>query len=295
MTRSYANAESFRQSLEARLRRLAAERHVQIHGLRLKVAIERLLARLFATPDPPWLLKGGYAMELRFRPNARTTRDLDLTLGDEVATPAGAAGLDAVHEQLIRAASLDAGDFFEFTIPPARDELTAAPGGGGVFSVLAQVAGREFARFRIDIGFGDVRLGVPERLAGEDLLAFAAIPPPVALAIPRAQQFAEKLHAYSHPWTDRENTRSRDLVDMVLLIERGRLDAGEVRHAIAETFRNRRRQQVPERLAAPPRAWAREFPVMATEAGISTTELDEAFAILEAFWTRVIDADGPDR
>jgi len=34
---------------------------------------------------------------------------------------------------------------------------------------------------------------------------------------------------------------------------------------------------------------------MATEAGISTTELDEAFAILEAFWTRVIDADGPDR
>ena len=32
MTRSDANAESFRQSLEARLRRLAAERHVQIGG-----------------------------------------------------------------------------------------------------------------------------------------------------------------------------------------------------------------------------------------------------------------------
>jgi hypothetical protein len=42
------------------------------------VAIERLLARLVVDKDPPWLLKGGYAMELRFRPKARTTSDIDL-------------------------------------------------------------------------------------------------------------------------------------------------------------------------------------------------------------------------
>ena len=46
--------------------------------------MERFLARLFATPGtqgapPAWLLKGGYAMELRMRPRARTTRDLDFT------------------------------------------------------------------------------------------------------------------------------------------------------------------------------------------------------------------------
>jgi len=56
--RSYLNAEAFRQSLETRLRTLATERRVQIQGLRLKIAIERLLAKLFAEPDPPWLLKG---------------------------------------------------------------------------------------------------------------------------------------------------------------------------------------------------------------------------------------------
>jgi hypothetical protein len=42
------------------------------------VAIERLLARLVVDKDPPWLLKGGYAMELRFRPKARTMSDIDL-------------------------------------------------------------------------------------------------------------------------------------------------------------------------------------------------------------------------
>lgn len=81
MTKAYTNATAFRQALEARLRTVAEQRGVQIQGLRLKVAIERLLARLFADDNPPWLLKGGYAMELRFRPKARTTRDVDLTIG----------------------------------------------------------------------------------------------------------------------------------------------------------------------------------------------------------------------
>lgn len=284
MTRPYANAAAFRQALEARLRNVAQVRGVQIQGLRLKVAIERLLARLFHEPDPPWLLKGGYAMELRFRPKARTTRDVDLTLSDAVEPGAITERLAEVHEALMAAAGRDLTDFFEFTIPPARSELTAAPDGGGVFSVVAKVAGREFARFHIDIGFGDAALGTPDRLPGDDLLAFAEIPPPVVLAIPKAQQFAEKIHAYTFPWTDRENTRSRDLVDMVLLIERGELETDGVRRAVVETFSHRRRHAIPTDLPPPPGAWAAEFPAMAREAGISATTLDEAFVILDEFW-----------
>jgi hypothetical protein len=73
MTRPYADAAAFRQALDARIRTLAAERGAPIQGLQLKVAIERLLARLFHGEDRRWLLKGGYAMELRFRPRARAT------------------------------------------------------------------------------------------------------------------------------------------------------------------------------------------------------------------------------
>ena len=34
------------------------------------------------------------------------------------------------------------------------------------------------------------------------------------------QQFAEKLHAYTLPRLERVNTRTKDLIDMVLLIRR---------------------------------------------------------------------------
>jgi uncharacterized membrane protein YciS (DUF1049 family) len=50
--------------------------------LRWQVALDRLLTRLFQVGQPlalPWVLKGGYAMELRIKA-ARTTKDIDLTM-----------------------------------------------------------------------------------------------------------------------------------------------------------------------------------------------------------------------
>lgn len=285
MSKAYLNAEAFRHAFEARLRNTARERGVQIQGLRLKAAIERLLARLFDSSDSPWLLKGGYAMELRFRPKARTTRDVDLTIGDEIDPSMLRQRLSEVHEELQDAAGKDLDDYFEFIIQPARSEIAAAPGGGGVFAVVARMAGRDFARFHIDVGFGDVVLGEAESLVGDNLMSFAGIEPAKARAIPKAQQFAEKIHAYTFPWTGRENTRSRDLVDLLLLIERGKLDPAAVRHALTETFRQRAGHSLPEQLLPPPVAWKDEFPALAQEAGVSTTDVENAFAVLIDYWS----------
>ncbi len=284
MSERYPNAAAFRQALEARLRSTAAHRRVQIQGLRLKVAIERLLARLFTGDAPPWLLKGGYAMELRFRPKARTTRDVDLTIGDAVDPSLMQERLEEVHEELQSAAATDLGDSFEFIIQPARSEITVAPGGGGVFPVIARLAGRDFARFHIDIGFGDAVIGETESLVGDDLLGFAGLSPAQAQAIPKAQQFAEKIHAYTFPWSDRVNTRSRDLVDLVLLIERGRLDPDAVREALHRTFKQRAGHAWPEELPPPPEAWEAEFPAMAAEAGLVPNTAADAFAVVAAYW-----------
>ena len=80
MTKQFKDAAAFRASLEQRLKTTAETRGVNLNYLRLKLVIERLLARLFSSPTAPWLLKGGYAMELRYRPRARTTRDIDLSV-----------------------------------------------------------------------------------------------------------------------------------------------------------------------------------------------------------------------
>ena len=77
--RKYASATAFRVALEDRLKRLAQEETIDLQRVRRQAAFDRLLCRLFAKPDALWLLKGGYAMELRLK-TARTTRDVDLAL-----------------------------------------------------------------------------------------------------------------------------------------------------------------------------------------------------------------------
>ena len=65
--RKYASAAAFRVALEERLKRLAQEESLDLQRVRRQAAFDRLLCRLFANRNAPWLLKGGYAMELRLK------------------------------------------------------------------------------------------------------------------------------------------------------------------------------------------------------------------------------------
>ena len=285
MARAFSSPAAFRQAIERRLKTAAEERHVALNTLRLKFLIERLLARLFARPNPPWLLKGGYAMELRYRPKARTTKDIDLSISASPSDLNLQARLAQIRDDLQEAAETDLGDYLVFRIAEARTELQGAPQGGARFPVEALMAGRRFGSFHIDVGIGDALYGTPERLRGDDLLAFAGIAPAEALAIPRAQQFAEKIHAYTYPWTDRTNTRSRDLIDLLVLLERDSPSPTEVRESLRATFCARKTHEVPTTLPAPPDEWESEFAAMAREVDLSTHDLHAGFALLTEYWT----------
>jgi len=77
--RKYASGPALRTALEERLKRVSREDGIDLQRLRRQVAFDRFLARLFLGPNTNWVLKGGYAMELRFQ-TARTTKDLDFTV-----------------------------------------------------------------------------------------------------------------------------------------------------------------------------------------------------------------------
>jgi hypothetical protein len=75
-SKKYATPAAFRRALEDRLQAIAKKEGVDLQRLRRQVAFDRLLARLFQGRDPkrlPWVLKGGYAMELRMKA-ARSTK-----------------------------------------------------------------------------------------------------------------------------------------------------------------------------------------------------------------------------
>jgi hypothetical protein len=280
MARKFGSAAAFKAALEARLRKKSEEQGVPLSTLQLKFMIERLLARLFRDEKPPWLLKGGFAMDLRFRPQARTTKDVDLSVG-LVADAGGPAGL---RDRLQAAVEGDLGDFLTYRIGEPKGELTNAPQGGARYPCEAVLVGKVYAKFHIDVGVGDALVGTPEELTGDDVLDFVGVEPARVLAIPKPLQFAEKAHAYTFPWADRLNTRTKDLVDLVLLIERGPPDLEQIRLALKATFKTRRTHPLPEALSPPPASWATDFYGMAGEAGIPTTDYLEAFAIVHDFW-----------
>jgi len=129
MARRFGSAPSFKASLETHLRKLASERKVPLSTLQLKFVIERLLARLFRDPEPPWLLKGGFAMDLRFRPHARTTKDVDLGMSLVSAEPA-ADFSGALRDRIQEAVDVDLGDYLSYRIGAPKQEFTNAPKGG---------------------------------------------------------------------------------------------------------------------------------------------------------------------
>jgi len=123
--RQYASAGAFRIALEARLKAMGQTEGVDLQRLRRQVSFDRLLARFFSERSAPWLLKGGYAMELRLR-TARTTKDVDLSLPVDAASD----WKGRILEHLQSSASRDLNDFFVFTIGQPLMGLDAAPEGG---------------------------------------------------------------------------------------------------------------------------------------------------------------------
>jgi hypothetical protein len=222
-------------------------------------------------------------MDLRFRPRARTTKDLDLAVSLVAAIPDGEM-INSVRERLQEAADTELGDYLSYRIGQPKHEFTNAPGGGARFPCEAMLVGKIYAKFHIDVGLGDVLVEHPDRLVGDDVLSFAGIAPATALAIPTPLQFAEKSHAYTYPWSGRENTRTKDLVDLVLLIERGTPEIAQLHEALHATFVKRGTHPLPGSLPTPPVSWGRDFPGLAEEAGLSTHDYLEAFAILERYW-----------
>jgi hypothetical protein len=252
--------------------------------MRRQVAFDRLLARMF-DPSPPvrdgWVLKGGYALEMRFH-MARSTKDLDLTVRSAQRRAGDSISL---RERLQLAASIELPDFFMFTVGEAMAELNQAPEGGARFPVDARLDGRTFVKFHVDLGVGDEVLEPLENVEGEDWLGFAGIPAVVVPALSVEQHWAEKFHAYTRP-REAPNSRVRDLVDLLLILKHEAPETERVRAAVDATFQRRGMHSVPDVVREPPSAWAKPFTALAAECGLEQT-LATAHERVEAFWRSV--------
>jgi Nucleotidyl transferase AbiEii toxin, Type IV TA system len=268
-------------ALEQRLKTDAGGDGARLARDRKRVVFDRLLARLTATAPDRWLLKGGFALELRLAERARATKDIDLDWQ---------AAEEELLDALLDAAAHDADDFFQFMV-----ERTATPedqlGGSHRFRVAASLAGRPFETFLLDVGIRREANVQVEQLITPGLLAFAGIAPVKVAAIPLDLQVAEKLHAYTRIYErSRTSTRAKDLVDLALIAELSPLEAAALRGAIEATFARRDTHSVPGRLPTPPGEWQASFRRLADAVGVPP-EISDAHADAAALLDPVLGGD----
>ena len=276
----YKNASDFRRALEQRLQNIASLDGIDLQRLRRQVALERLLARIFQKEDTTLILKGGYALEIRLE-NARATKDLDFMLSSSEGLTTDNLE-SSIYKILLKKSQIDLGDHFEFLVRRSTLELEGPPLGGARYSVEARMDRRPFVRFNVDVAAGDPIVAPIEWKTGQDWLTFAGLDPANIALISRVQHFAEKYHAYTRPRGERDNSRMKDLVDLVILIELEGIDVNKTIHAINEVFSLYNTHPIPDKVPMPPEKWKEGFSIFAANVSFKKT-LDEAYQILCEF------------
>jgi hypothetical protein len=270
-------------ALETRLAASSREAGIDLNRLRRRVVFERILARLDDAQPGCWVLKGGMALEVRWRNRARATRDLDL------ATRVPAPDVNGPQTALAEILRRDPhGDWFQFTLQSAR-VLTADAAGrpGWRFPVEARLAGRQFAQVTIDVVARTEEIAGTERVPLPGVLAFAGLPSVSIEVVDRDQHFAEKLHALTQTYGDRPNTRTRDLVDLLMLVEDGLRPTGVLHARVRRVFAVRGAHEVPVDIPDPPLDWAATYSALAADLDLRTKTIDHAMMDLRAFWALV--------
>jgi hypothetical protein len=211
--------------------------------------------------DPVFLLKGGVAIELRLRNQARATKDVDLVFfGDP----------EDLARDLDRALTEPYSEFgFQ------REEITA--GGDGRFQrldVKLLFRSRSWITLRLEVAGPDSRATDGEPVPAIPIDEFGISGPETIPCLSLRYQIAQKIHAATERFPDRDNERFRDLIDLVIcrdLIE----EMGQVKEACLDTFDARGTHSWPPELVVPG-AWAEPYAALAEEMDFPITDVEEA-------------------
>lgn len=288
----YHSPAALLAALDHRLRVEADHRGIDINRLRRQVAFERLLDRLCGengSEHATWVLKGGLALEFRLVNQCRSTRDLD------IATTRLVTDADELHGHLIDALANDrVGDHFGFAVGLPKDLAPDENGRPGWrFPIEARLAAKTFVKVRLDVVARAHEIaGAVERLTFPSALAFAGYPPSVTVpAIDIHQHAAEKFHALTRDYGDRPNTRTKDLVDLVLLIERGLIEPGLLADRLHTVFAVRATHEIPAELPPPPAAWREDYAGLVTELDVEAVTVHAAHILVDSFWKACVRID----
>lgn len=291
--KKYKTPEAFRTAVEARAKKLRDETGASLDMQRRRIAFDAFLCRVAAS-GTPLILKGGYLLHLRYNVGVRPTKDLDAALQEAGLAERNTKEIERhMREALQAVASTTADDFFSFEIGESMADLGLGREFTGYrFNVTSRVGSRVFDSFHIDCTAGDAMIDPFDRITVGSGLTFAGIPTAKVNAIREGQHFAEKLHALCRQRA-KQNSRVKDLFDMVLFVKQG-VEPATVAKALPKVFELGGNLAIPKKLPMPPEDWRSPYDEMAKDNQLDPM-FDEACKVLEQFYDKVrshLDASG---
>jgi hypothetical protein len=168
---------------------------------------------------PGFIVKGGFALEFRFRNEARASRDVDVVV---------ALNADNILDAVIEVLRIDWSGFtFAIKDTPERREHSYR------LQITAQYQRREWSTFELELVFAEIT--GHDVVAPLDLAAYGLLMPTGIPCMTIAEQVAQKLHAVTDPRED----RPRDLIDIYLCVTRIPPGHAELREVCVRTFAER--------------------------------------------------------
>lgn len=231
---SYATPGATWAAIRAAAQNAAARTGVPVSDLVQLLLFDRLLARVFADPNAPFVLKGGTRM-LAFIPQARATVDIDLEVADH--------SVDAAVERLSTLVRMDIGDRLRFTLSSRTSRFGSEDQPNVSMVTLTFQAAGIGQRVKVDLAVHDRAGSATVRGVPAFRVALGrAVPAPEYVMVTIEQQIADKVAAMMerrHGSGDGRSSRAKDLVDLALIAQHLPCDAALLHVALGAQIRER--------------------------------------------------------
>ena len=222
------------------------------------------------------VLKGGSALEVRIGNRARTTSDVDFDMVDR----------ETAHDILHRAIDLDLNDYFSFRLVAHDNDIEIDV---SRFALVCEVAGRTIGPSTLNIDIGkSTGPSTIEMVKIPNHLDFAGVEPIDYPTITVEDHYAEKLHAVTRTYGIRQNSRAKDLFDLVLIQNEFTLVRSRLVTGISRTFAIRNTHPIPRTLPVFPAEWARPIAKFSRDNGAYCLTLADAQRIVETFLNPIL-------
>ncbi len=229
------------------------------------------IERVVEPGEPPVLVTGGVAMELRLGLRARATGDLDAVWGVE-GSAVDALGL--LGDRLVRLE----GEFgFRMGSIEAIGPTRAA-------RAMVQVVlnGRPWNSVRLELSTAEADLGASFDSVVIDpaLSTFKLDGPETIACMPLPLQIAQKLHALTDLDAPEDPARCRHVLDVVLLLPMV-TDRGELARVVHAVFERRGMHELPA-MVDPRADWPAAYEAFAAEAPDAPPTVEQALMPIDA-------------